>query len=352
MQKKGYRLNLESDSPLVSIIILSYESLKFLKKCLESVLDTKYNNFEVILVDNASTDGSIEYVKKTFGHDYRLDIIQNERNVGFAEGNNIGAKVARGKYVVFLNPDTVVDPNWLTAFVNVMEKDPTIGVCQSKLLSMENPKILDSAGDFIDYYGIMMRRGGDYMERDQGQYDNVDEIFSARGAAMITRQRVINEVGLFDPTFFLTYEDIDFCWRVRLRGYKVYFVPNSVVYHMGEAFTSTSFKIFFITRNRIIALIKNYELRNLVKFLPQLIAVSTLILAAELVIRNRPKLVFNRLKGILWILSNFRYVWEERSKIQHNIRNVSDSEVMRHMIKTNLVVSYWLPLWRKYRNSR
>jgi len=316
------------------------------------VLSTKYNNFEVILVDNASTDGSIEYVKKNFGHDYRLNIIRNERNVGFAEGNNVGARVSRGKYVVFLNPDTVVDPHWLNEFVNVMETDPAIGVCQSKLLSMENPKILDSAGDFIDYYGVMMRRGGDYMERDEGQYDTVDEIFSARGAAMMTRRKIINEVGLFDPTFFITYEDIDFCWRVRLRGYKIYFVPRSVVYHVGEAFTSTSFKVFFITRNRIIALIKNYELRNLVKFLPQVIAVSSLILVAELVIRNRPKLAFNRLKGILWVLSNFKYVWKEHSRIQHCIRKVPDSRIMQHMVKTNLVVSHWLPLWRKYRTSR
>jgi len=314
-------------------------------------LNTKYNNFEVILVDNASTDGSIEHVKKIFGHDHRLNIIQNERNVGFAEGNNVGARAARGNYIVFVNPDTVVDPNWLNEFINVMEDDPAIGVCQSKLLSMENPKIFDSAGDFIDYYGVMMRRGGDWMERDVGQYDGVDEIFSARGAAMMTRQRIINEVGLFDPSFFLTYEDIDFCWRVRLRGYKVYFVPRSVVYHVGEAFTSISFKVFFTTRNRIMALIKNYELRTLVRFLPQVIAVSMFIIAAELVIRNRPKLALNRLRGILWVLLNFKYVWTEHLRIQHHIRKVLDSEVMQHMVKTNLAVSYWLPLWRKYRSS-
>jgi len=345
-------LKLESDQPLVSIIILSYNSLKFLEKCLRSVLNTKYNNFEVILVDNASTDSSIEYVEKEFGHDYRLNIIRNERNLGFAEGNDVGARVARGNYVVFLNPDTVVDPNWLNEFVNLMEDDPAIGVCQSKLLSMENSKILDSAGDFIDRYGVMMRRGGDWMERDEGQYDTVDEIFSARGAAMMIRRRIINEVGLFDPAFFLTYEDIDFCWRARLRGYKVYFVPKSVVYHAGEAFTSTSFKVFFTARNRIMALIKNYELRTLVKFLPQIIAVSIFILTAELAIRNRPKLALNRLRGMLWVLLNFKYVWKEHSRIQHSIRKVPDSEVMQHMVKTNLAVSYWLPLWRKYRPSR
>ena len=345
-------MKLESDQPLVSIIILSYNSLKFLKKCLRSVLSTEYNNFEVILVDNASTDGSIEYVEKKFGHDYRLNIIRNERNLGFAEGNNVGARVARGNYVVFVNSDTVVDPNWLNELVNVMEENPAIGVCQSKLLSMENPKILDSAGDFIDYYGVMMRRGGDCMERDEGQYDTVEEIFSARGAAMITRRRIINEVGLFDPAFFLTYEDIDFCWRARLRGYKIYFVPKSVVYHAGEAFTSTSFKVFFTTRNRIVALIKNYELHNLMKFSPQVIAISILILAAELAIRNRPKLALNRLRGILWVLLNFKYVWKEHLRIQHHIRRVPDSEVMQHMVKTNLAVSYWLPLWRKYRTSR
>lgn len=340
-------MRLKSDQPLVSIIIVSYNSLKFLGECLSSVLKTEYDNFEVVLVDNASTDGSIDYVEKKFGHHHRLNIIRNEENLGFAEGNNVGVGVAGGDFVVFLNPDTVVKSDWLGELLNVMENNPRIGICQSKLLSMNNPEILDSAGDFIDYYGVMMRRGGDWKERDKGQYDSVGEIFSARGASMMTRRSVINEVGLFDPAFFVTYEDIDFCWRARLRGYQVYFVPTSVVYHVGEAFTSTSFKVFFTTRNRIITLIKNYELASLVRFLPHIIVVSIFTIAAELMIRNRPRLACNRLRGILWVLLNFGRVWKEHVKIKYRIRKATDSQVMQHMVKTNLAVSYWLPLWRK-----
>ena len=337
----------ELKAPFVSIVILNYNGLRFVKKCLESALKTDYDNFEVIFIDNASTDGSFEYVQKEFSHDHRLRIIRNQKNMGFAEGNNIGAETANGNYIAFLNIDTIVASSWLRELVNVMEADPKAGVCQSKLLSLKRPKFFDSAGDFIDRYGAMMRRGGDFMEKDVGQYDKMEEIFSARGAAMITRRKIIKEVGLFDPTYFATYEDIDFCWRTRLRGYKVLFVPNSVAYHVGGVSSPTSFKTFFTTRNWIMTLTKNYELHNLVRFLPFVIAISASVVAAELILRRRPKLALDRFKGVLWNALNFRYVWEKRLWIQRCIRKVPDSEIMKHMLKTNLAISHWLPLWQK-----
>jgi len=341
----------EFQAPYVSIVILNYNGLKFVEKCLESVLKTDHDNFELIFIDNASTDGSLEYVQKQFSHDHRLRIIRNQKNMGFAEGNNIGAKTARGNYIVFLNIDTIVESSWLRELVNVMDVDPKAGVCQSKLLSLKSPKFFDSAGDFIDRHGVMMRRGGDSMERDVGQYNKVEEVFSARGAALMTRRKIIKEVGLFDPIYFATYEDIDFSWRTRLHGYKVLFVPNSVVYHIGGVASPTSFKTFFTTRNWIMTLTKNYELHNLVKFLPFVIAISASVVGAELILRRRPKLALDRFKGVLWSVLNFRYVWEKRLWIQRCIRRVPDSEIMKHMLKTNLAISHWLPLWRKIEAS-
>jgi len=333
--------------PAVSIIIVNYNGSKFIGNCIGSALDNKYADFEIIFVDNASSDGSVEFVKEKFGHDKRLCIVKNDRNLGFAEGNNVGANVARGNYIAFLNPDTMVNPNWLKESLKVLKIDPTIGVCQSKLLSIENQKIIDSAGDFIDYYGVMMRRGGDLKEKDVGQYDKVEEIFSARAAAMMVRRKVINEVGLFDPTFFMTYEDIDFCWRVHLRGYKVVFAPKSIVYHVGEAFTPTEFKVFFTTRNWLISLIKNYELKTLGKIFPSVVALIVSILAAEIIVRKRPDLALRRVMGILWIVRYLRAIYKERLKVQLQIRRLADSEVMKHMVETNLAVLHWLPLWRR-----
>lgn len=333
--------------PFVSIIILAHNSLKFLPKCLTSILNANYSNFEVILVDNASTDGSLEYVRKNFSYDPRLKIISNKANLGFAEGNNVGVKLAKGEYLFFLNVDTIVDPNWLNELIKVMRDYPFVGICQSKLLSLKNPKLFDSAGDFIDKYGVTMRRGGDLLEKDEGQYDKIEEIFSSRGAALMTRREVINEIGLFDPAYFITYEDVDFCWRARLHGYRVLYVPTSIVYHVGEASSPASIKVFYTTKNGIMTLIKNYELHNLFKILPQLIVISLSAAMAEVVIRKKPRQAIDRLRGILWNLLHFKYIWKKRLKVQYCIRRLKDAEIMQYMLKRNLAISHFLPLWRK-----
>ncbi len=150
-----------STQPMVSIVILNFNGKKFLNQCLDSVLQSDYRNFEVILVDNASTDGSIELVQKNFHQHSNLRIVTNGTNLGFAEGNNIGARAATGKYVVFLNNDTEVDPEWLQELLIVVESDKTVGAAQSKLLLLARAraKTIDSAGDFVNCYGKGWMRG-------------------------------------------------------------------------------------------------------------------------------------------------------------------------------------------------
>lgn len=150
-----------SDWPLVSVIILNYNGSRnlgvILKDCLASVLNADYPNFEV-LFDNASSDGSVEFVEKTFGQDPRLHIIHNKWNLGFAEGNNVGVRNARGEYVALLNSDTRVDPGWLTELVKAAQP-PEVGAVQSKLVKMNAPDLLDCAGGLLDYYGYHFERG-------------------------------------------------------------------------------------------------------------------------------------------------------------------------------------------------
>jgi len=222
---------MDSMRPLVSIIVLNYNGMKFLPGCLSTLLNTSYPNFEIIVVDNSSKDGSVDLIKRSFGSSPRLTVQQNERNFGFAEGNNIGARLANGKYIVFLNVDTQTDSEWLTKLVEVMESDESIGAAQNKLLLFDHSTI-DSTGDFINFYGRGWMRG--YGEQDKGRYNKADEVFSARGAAMIVKKQVLEEVGYFDPAFFMVCEDIDLSWRIRLRGCKVMFVPKSIVYHFGS----------------------------------------------------------------------------------------------------------------------
>ena len=258
------------DAPLVSVVILNWNGKHFLKNCLSSVLNSDYPNFEIIFVDNASIDGSVEYVLKNFGFDKRLKVIKNNKNLGYTGGNNVGIKYAKGKYVVLLNNDTKVEPSWLRELVKVMELNPDVGIAQSKLLLLNNPRLIDCAGGFIDPFGYGYERG--HLEKDKGQYDKVDNIFYSKGASIIIRREILKKVGLFDEDFFMYFDEADLCWRVWLAGYRVVLCPTSIVYHMSEGVTgSLEGKIrrfYYITRNSLTSMIKNYSFKSLIKYLP------------------------------------------------------------------------------------
>ena len=321
---------------MISVVILNFNGKKFLSKCLGSALKSDYPDFEVILVDNASTDGSIGFVRSNFCQCSNLRIIHNDRNFGFAEGNNIGARVAKGKYVVFLNNDTEVDPEWLRELVMVMESDETIGAAQSKLILFDR-KTIDSAGDFINFYGRGWMRG--HGEEDNEQYDKIDEVFSARGAAMIVKKQIFDEVGCFDQAFFMVCEDIDLSWRIRLYGYRVMFVPKSIVYHFGsgarEKFQPPAQSYYYNVRNNLVMLIKNYDLKNLFPSVITYITSELTIFLISLPFPSKKTYNLSRLWALLWNLLNFRYVWRKRLKVQYWVRKVPDDQVKKLMIKDN-----------------
>ena len=319
---------------MVSVVILNFNGKKFLSKCLSSLFKSDYPNFEVILVDNASTDESIELVQRYFCQYSNLRIICNNRNLGFAEGNNIGAKAAKGKYVVFLNNDTEVDPEWLKELVMVLESDETIGAAQSKLLLFDR-KTIDSAGDFINFYGKGWMRG--CGEEDKDQYDRIDEIFSARGAGMIVRRQILRKVDYFDSDFFMICEDIDLCWRVRLNGYKVVFVPRSIIYHFGSGtrkkFERPAQSQYYNTRNSLVMLIKNYNLKNLL--MGAIVNALVELTLFSISLPSRKTYNLSRLRALSWILLNFQYVWRKRLRVRYLVRKVPDDRIKKLMIEGN-----------------
>jgi hypothetical protein len=335
--------------PLISVIVLNYNGKNFLNECLKSVLNGNYPNFEVVLVDNASSDDSIELAKEKFENNRVLNIVKNACNLGFAAGNNVGISYGKGEYVLFLNNDTVVEPNWLIELVSVMESDAKIGAAQSKLLSLADKRTIDSAGDFVDYYGLAIRRGS-WGEEDKGQYDRIEEIFSARGAALIVRSKILAEIGAFDADFFLSYEDIDLCWRIRLNGYKIVFVPKSRVYHIGGATTiSSSVNVFHTEKNRLSTLLKNMPLKYLVKYNPLTFTLGEMV--CDLMF-NRPLLLYARIKAILWVLKNFKKIWRKRLSIQRYVKKIDDEMVDEYMLKTNLKLLFLLFLVRIRRGEK
>jgi len=323
----------------VSVIILNYNSANFLGRCLKSVLNSDYSNFEVVFVDNDSTDDSVGLVKDLFGRDSRLKIIVTSENLGFAEGNNIGIKYATGEYIVFLNADTEVECRWLKELIHVMDKDLRIGAAQSKLLLMYDERRFDSAGHFLDYCGIESVESASVQgQADTGQFNQLREIFYARGAAMITRRKVLDEVGPFDPAYFTDHEEIDLCWRIRLGGYKIVYVPKSVVYHACGGASSQARKnkpawiTFHLRKNHIASLIKNYELLNLVKYLP-IYLIYLALHGGYKIIKGDIRMLTAYCKAVFWNLTNFRYIYSERKRVQSIIRKVPDKYIMKYMAK-------------------
>lgn len=335
--------------PLVSIIILNYQSKKFIKKCLTSVIKTNYPNFEVIFVDNFSRDGSLEFVKKSFNAT-NLKIIENSENYGFAEGNNIGIKHSSGEYIVFLNVDTEVDPNWIQELVKVMKSNPHIGAAQSKLLLMSDRNRFDSAGHFLDYCGIESFESTKITgEVDYGQYDEIREIFYAKGAAMMVRKKALEKVGPFDPTYFVNHEDIDLCWRILLGGYKIVFVPKSKVYHAGGGGAAGTARkerqawiLFHLRKNHVTSLIKNYQFNNLVRYLP--LYLTYLFMHGIYKLKDDIHIFQAYFKAVLWNLAKLRDILSERKRIQQFIRKVPDKEIMKYMRRPKLPL-YFLQLY-------
>lgn len=250
--------------PLASIIIPNYNGKHFLDECLRSLQDQTFNNFEIILVDDGSSDDSIEFVKSRFP---KVKIIINKKNLGFSKTCNRGIKSAKGKYIILLNNDTGVDKKWLEKLVSAAEENSSIGMCASKILSLKNPSLIDSVGVNICLDG--MSRGRGRLEEDKGQYSEIEEILLPSGCAALYRKEMLDEIGFFDEDFFAYCEDTDLGLRGRLAGWKAILVPDAVVrhYYSGTAGGYSPLKAFLVERNHIWVVLKNFPMR-LILLLP------------------------------------------------------------------------------------
>jgi GT2 family glycosyltransferase len=247
--------------PSVAIVILNWNGKKFLEQFLPSVTSSTYKNYSVIIADNASTDDSISFIKKNYT---QVQILKNKINEGFAKGYNIALRHVRADYYILLNSDVEVEPGWIEPVIELMESDTLIAACQPKILSYLDKKKFEYAGacgGWLDSFGYPFSRGRlfDIIEFDEGQYNNVQQIFWATGAALFVRAEIYHLMGGFDEYFFAHQEEIDLCWRMQLAGYKIFVQPASVVYHLGGGTLpmGNKRKVFFNFRNNLIMLTKN-----------------------------------------------------------------------------------------------
>ncbi len=232
-----------------------------MQQCLPSVMETEYKDFRVVVVDNASTDGSVTWLKQ---HYPKVSIIENGENYGFARGNNIAIEQSQAEYVVLLNNDVEVTPTWLSALVSRADRFATLGAVAPKLLHFERRNEFEyagAAGGLLDNFGYPFARGRIFhtLEVDEGQYDDQHECFWATGAALLLRRSALMDVGLLDESFFMHMEEIDLCWRLRRSGYTVHCETSVAVYHIGGASLARDNprKAYYNFRNSLLMLYKN-----------------------------------------------------------------------------------------------
>lgn len=241
--------------PKTSIIVLNYNGKKFLKDCFESISRLNYpkNKIELIIVDNNSSDDSVPYMKKNFPY---VKIIKNDTNLGYV-GNNAGIKHAKGGFIALLNNDTKVDKNWLTELIKVITSNDSIGAVGSKVLFMDGR--IQSVGhqEYPNFYW------GDkgFLEHDEGQYQKIQEVPSICGCSVLYRKKCLNDVGLFDEDFFIYLEDVELSIKCRKKGWKLLYVPRSIVYHKYNGTNNLAFETKLVERNRLLLLAKHFPYR-------------------------------------------------------------------------------------------
>ncbi|RGJ66370.1 glycosyltransferase family 2 protein [Dorea formicigenerans] len=250
----------------VTIVIPNYNGKHFMEPCLSSLSEQTYKDFHILVVDNASSDGSIEYMEENYPD---IELIKLQKNYGFSKAVNIGIQHSRTPYVILLNNDTTVDTRYVEEMVKAIEKSPKIFSVSSKMIQMYHPELIDSAGDLYTLLGWGVCRG---CGRPISNYTKYDEIFTACAGAAIYRRSVFDDIGYFDENHFAYLEDIDIGYRARIYGYYNMYCPTALVYHVGSGTSGSkynSFKVKLAARNNLYLNYKNMPALQLVlNFIP------------------------------------------------------------------------------------
>jgi len=285
-----------------------------------------YPHFRVHVIDNGSTDDSVEFVRKNFP---TFDVLEIGENVGFARANNLGIKKCTGQLICFLNNDVKVTPTWLTVLMKEFH-DAKVAIAVPKMYDFQGR--INSAGGVCDFYGFAFNRG--IGEVDAGQYDQSRYVaYGCLGAALVKRS-VFDEVGYFDEGYVIYHEDVDFSWRLILRGYKIRYNSRSIVYHyhMGTMMASGRSRIIGLwERNRFRTLLKNYQIKTLETILPTLAILKILHICYAVAINRDAGEVRAITRAYVWNLVRIKDTIRERRRIQKS-RLVPDMELRRMLI--------------------
>lgn len=308
-----------------SVIIPTWNGKDLLKICLPSLKKQTYKDFEVLVLDNGSSDGTREYVRKNFP-DFKL--ISLDKNIGFAAAVNIGIRDCRGKYVILINNDTEVDKDCIKYLDQAADEHPEVGFIAAKILNFYKRDIIDNAGDYIDGGGHPNTRGTG--EKDGPKFSKPGYTFMVTGGGSLFKKSTIEKVGFFDEEYFVYMEDVDFCLRAQLQGIKGWYQPKALIYHIRMATSSRNPALFqYLTfRNMTINVIKNfpggllaYDLNWLRVFLVNLNTVLYLF---------RKGFGWSALKAQFYVMIHIRSLLKKRALVQKTKR-VSDNYIIENV---------------------
>jgi GT2 family glycosyltransferase len=309
---------------MISVIIVNYNGLHFLDACLSSLSRQTFRDFEIILVDNASDDGSVEYIQSRYPV---VRIVINKENHGFAGGINDGIRVARGDSILTLNNDTIADPQFLENIVKGMEHDE-VGMCAAKMMLADGR--INSAGICISRSGAAWDRG--MFEEDTGKFDTPEEVFGPCAGAALYRKTMLDGIGLFDEDFFLFMEDVDLAFRARMAGWKCMYAPLARIIHIhgGTAGYKSDISIYYGNRNLLWYVLKNFPIKMIVMFSPWIIG-RNLSIVPYYIVKGRG-LVIIRAK-----IDSFTGIWKIVKKRKKNSNDSSESDIRR-----------WINPWARF----
>jgi len=315
--------NSKIENSLVSVVILNYNDVNYIEKCLDSVFRTTGCKFEVILIDNGSTDGSSLACKEKFP---QIRLFQNKENLAMA-ARNIGIDNAKGEYIVFLDSDATVEPDWIQNLVKSYLSHG-IGLYQGKILETDDPTIIGSSGNLLNIFGFGYARGNG--EKDIGQYEEFEQISFPVGACLFSSLETIKKIGYFDESnlLYLMYDDVDYGWKALTLDIPSFYEPKSVVYHPKSTSSKlNSHKIFLLERNRWICLMSYYSTKTLVKIFPSFLLLE-FSLFLFLIIKG---MGLAKIKAFFSLLKMYSSIKQRKVQLNKK-RKLSDNEIIIHFV--------------------
>jgi len=277
-------------APRVAVVIPHWNGIEVLDPCLKSLAASSYPNLHVVVVDNASTDESVLFMRENYPE---VSVLENQKNLGFAGGCNVGLRAVEADHYLVLNNDTTHEVGWIQALVDQIEKDERIAAVQPKIMSAQSPELFDYAGGvggLMDVLAFPFALGRIFtnMEVDEGQYDKPRDIFWASGTALLLRGSALKEVGLFDEEFFAHMEEIDLCWRLQNAGWRIVNAPEAKIYHhSGWTLPPDRYQKKYLNhRNNLMMIVKNYPFIYLAAILPARLALEGVAFIFSALIRD------------------------------------------------------------------